>query len=451
VSLIEQRILISAPIETVWPYVSDPTLISRWNRAYKQIGVLSTKATGVGARRRSVGENGKSVVEEITAWLENLGYEYVAIDGPYQSFRGRYRLQAIPDGTIVNWAVDYQLKGLLAGLRNVLSFRRHQDSIMSDSLRALRKLVESSGVKLLPEAHARYALQAGPTAESRASRVVPLVGHTESAESEASGAMRAITINDDDIPDFGEVSTDQPSVAVPANAPILENSTKPDTGSFIPSFAAEPGETAHSSAVVEDDTKPRPPQNLKDAIAAQVGQGVTDLPKVADPIEDALESYSAPTVPISLVAPPREVEPVPDTQTMEVMPPAPKQPDTLPERIPTGPMQPVQSSTPITEQPIDKRDTKDVSIWDVFGMERPSDKVQAELNAVIASIQQRASESPSAPEAQATQLIPPVAQESRPPRSTGKNRKALPPVRSLRRGKVHEKVEVSVRPARSNK
>ena len=117
-SLIDQRILVVAPVETVWTYVSDPALLPKWNRGCKQVSVLTTKPTGIGTRRRCVGENGKAVVEETTVWFENIGYEYVVIDGPYKDFKGRFRLQAVPEGTMVNWTVDYHLRGVLPGVRN---------------------------------------------------------------------------------------------------------------------------------------------------------------------------------------------------------------------------------------------------------------------------------------------------------------------------------------------
>ena len=114
---------------------------------------------GLHSRRRYTTEGGRSMVEEITAWLEHLGYEAVQIDGPYQSFKSRFRLQAIPEGTIVNWSVEYRLRGPMSGLRDATSIKRHQQDLMAESLRRLRRTLEASGVKFDPEAHARYAMQ----------------------------------------------------------------------------------------------------------------------------------------------------------------------------------------------------------------------------------------------------------------------------------------------------
>ena len=432
-SLIEQRILVVASAEAVWPYVSEPMLIAKWNRAYRQMSVLSTKSTGVGARRRGVGGSGKSVVEEVTAWLDNIGYEYVVVDGPYASFRGRYRLQAIPEGTIVNWAVDYHLRGVFGGVRNLLSFRRQQENLMADSLRNLRKLIEANGLRLQSGEHARFAMQSGPSAEDRAARAPAYHGEP--------GALRPVTISDDDLPELPLAST--------------VGGAKLETGSFVPSFAAEPGATARlEPQVEEDDTKPRPPTSLRETVSPN---------ETADP--------AAPTVPISLVAPPSA--PLPDTQTVNlpaspppktkaptppVTPPkpAPPAPDTLPERIPTGPVQ----VPAIPEPPVDqKRDSKEMSIWEVFGVERPSERAQAELQAVIASIQKRAVD-PDSPEAQPTEPVMPVLPDrpvfpainpvSSPGLPKPKRRKAAAPVRPLNRKKpLRQKVKVAVRRPRT--
>src|SRR5262245_46553371 len=117
-------------------------MLTRWQQGLKQVSVLSTRPTGVGARRRIVGIEGRAIVEETTAWLENIGYEYVVIDGPYKTFKGRFRLQAVPEGTVVNWTVEYKLKGALGGLSNLLNHQRKLEDQMIGSLRQLKKTVE---------------------------------------------------------------------------------------------------------------------------------------------------------------------------------------------------------------------------------------------------------------------------------------------------------------------
>lgn len=378
-SLIDQRIFIEASVDSIWSYVSDPALITKWNRTCKQISVLSTKPMGLHSRRRYINDSGRSMVEEITAWFEHLGFEAVQIDGPYHTFKSRFRLQAIPEGTIVNWSVEYRLKGPMSGLRDATSIKRQQQELMADSLRQLKRLVDTSGVRFDPEAHSRFAMQSAPSPESRAARAPVQAGDDNSHDQR--GAFKPIAIGDDDVPDL-------PS-EVPAYSAELSDTASASASTPVSAAASAPAPTP---ATAKDDTKPRAPKALKDALAASRRKEVDD-------------SASASTVPISLVAPPPA--PTPDTETLEVVTPTPpppnpsSRPDTLPERIPTGPMAPVNPDS-------EKRDTKETSIWDVFGVERPSERAQSELSAVIASIQPKPAEPVAEPvvEEQATEAVP---------------------------------------------
>ena len=109
---IDQRIMIPAPIESVWAVLTDPASISQWDQTARQVTPLN-HVIGVGARRRCVDVHGKSRVEEVTAWLIPLGYEYRTIEGIYKSYGGRMRLQAVPDGT------QLQMDGHVSARRHV--------------------------------------------------------------------------------------------------------------------------------------------------------------------------------------------------------------------------------------------------------------------------------------------------------------------------------------------
>ncbi|MCC7446473.1 MAG: SRPBCC family protein [Anaerolineae bacterium] len=470
-SLIDQRILVVAPVETVWAYVAEPAMLARWHRGCKQVSALTTRTTGQGTRRRCVGENGKAVVEEIAAWFEHIGYEYVVVDGPYREFRGRFRLQAVPEGTIVNWTVEYQLRGLLSGVRNVVSFRRQYEDMMADSLRQLRRVVEASGVRLDPEQHARFAMQSAPSVEVRAARSAepstqPGVPKGTPAPH---AAMRPVAVGDDDLPDLPvPVNVSPPTVMrTPPTPPESEALPPPPPWAGLSKITEPP--------VDEEDTKPRPSTGLSEALARQRKFAEEPVePASKPPVEEDSRAPFAPTVPISLVAPPRPPEPELDTQTMDIKPPpTPRFPMPLSERVPSTrpsepnrsvqppvepphsepkrpssgrmpaiqpptpaapppvsepkrpssgrmaaipPTPPVESSRPLVEPkratgdttpqvpipdkpdaqvvpqagqkapPTDIRDTGEMSIWDVFGVSRPSERTQAELEAAISSL-----------------------------------------------------------------
>lgn len=367
VPLIDQRILIAAPAEAVWTFLISPPLLVKWHKGCKQVSILSTRTTGPGTRRRVTDPRGKTVVEEITHWLENLGYEYQMIDGPYRAYRGRIRLQAIPEGTVVNWTIEFQLRGMLPALRILLGARRRMENMMADSLRQLRRLVEHTGARIDPEKQARFAMRAAPSVEDRA-------------------AARA--------------------VAVPSEAPA--GTPEP---SFVAGLESAPPAapfTAEDASLA--DTKPRAPKGLQEAIARQMAELPAAEPQDEPPAPAAPAAEwdsAARTVPVSLVAPTPPDSGEQETQTMEMVPPS--VPDTLPESVPTPrsillPKMAVRleapkesedsaargqddSAIPITPPPTTPHDTGEISIWDVFGMMPPSERTRTELEKLITSLQ----------------------------------------------------------------
>ncbi|MBX3086309.1 MAG: SRPBCC family protein [Anaerolineae bacterium] len=518
-SLIDQRILVVAPTDAVWTYLVTPSSMLKWNHLTRQLSILSTHPTGVGARRRVQDARGRTIVEEITAWLENIGFEYRMVDGPYRNLKGRVRLQAVPEGTVINWIVEYQLKGMLAGVREVIGFRRGYQRMMVESLRDLRKLVEASGVQLDPDKQARFAMQADPGVEARAARNTPEGKPIPRAERVVlppteRPAPKAIVIDDDaelDTTLLPAVDAAKPNSAKPATAEVVaflkqqwakesDDSAPPaappasgspailhaftpptpapvngapplDQPSFVSKLEAEPiaqtssGVRIEEPPLNEEDTRQRkalqgvnhlpglepspatpseampavhieePPISLEDTPVS--GTGRIKVPPAADAVPAESGSHQALTVPISMVAPPEPPPaPAPTTQTMEVLPtpskpmpaalpPSPPRPESLPERVPTPPLimlpskrvqieDPDEASIPDSEAAIDApaptayHDTGEISIWDAFGLESPTQRGLAVLNEVVAQARATAEQSavpseakPAAPVAEA--------------------------------------------------
>lgn len=390
-AVIDQRILIAAPAEAIWVYLVSPTLIVRWHKGCQQLSILSTRTTGVGARRRVTDQRGRAVIEEITRWLDNLGYEYTMVDGPYRHYRGRLRLQPVPEGTIVTWMVEFRLRGFLAGLRSLLGVRRRTEVMMADGLRQLRRLVESSGARIDPERQARFGMRMAPSAEDRAT--LAQSGAKEPRIS--SRAPRASKIVEPPIESISPPPAEQ-EAALHAAVPMPSG---PD-GSLLP----------NATALSLADTKPRPPARLRESIsrAGISNDGALNgiLPRpVVPPMEPHTNwSTNARTVPISLVAPPPEPAPV-ETQTLHLESIASKQvtpaPETLPEQMPTP--RGIRLSTlsinagdesddsqgsgrGLVPPPTSKEDTGELSIWDVFGTVPPSERTKTDLEAIIASL-----------------------------------------------------------------
>lgn len=160
-TLIDQRIVIDAPPHVVWDHIADPNEVRRWHSGYRNISVLTTQQTGMGTRRRCTpAGGGKDVIEEITAWVEGLGYEYTQIEGgSFREMRARIRLQAGPDGTIVQWTLTYKPRGLVGTLRDVLGGKREMQAMMSESLRQLRRQIDELGMRMDAEYRERVSMR----------------------------------------------------------------------------------------------------------------------------------------------------------------------------------------------------------------------------------------------------------------------------------------------------
>ena len=167
-SIVDHRVLVNAPPEVAWQLLGDLEALPKWHINCTATSMLTTQHEGVGVRRRNTLRGRPDVVEEIVSWYPNLGFEYIIVDGPrYRSNRGRVRLQAIPEGTVVQWTFEYQLAGFLAGLRDVFH-RRKLDDELARSLKRFKQLVESSGVRMDAATIERVAMRAAPSAAERA-------------------------------------------------------------------------------------------------------------------------------------------------------------------------------------------------------------------------------------------------------------------------------------------
>ncbi len=392
-TLIDQRILVDAPPQVVWDYVSDPDKIPLWHTGYRKISVLTTQRTGLGTRRRCtlVGSD-KDIIEEISAWVDGLGYEYVLIEGgPYRSMRARVRLQAVPDGTTVQWTILYTPKGLLGFLKNLLGGRRQAQRMMAESLRQLRRQVDELGLRMDAEYRRRVAMRERLDANQRA-QYQPR--HATGETSEAASVPEAPA------PAAAPETPAPASPAPPVTPPVP--SAAPAEPSFVQDLVGG-GKLSDGVDSHVADTQPKPPAGWKEALAKQgitppqstmpTPQSVPVVPESAQP--GAPDISKAPTRPLPS-RPEAEVE----------VPSAPAEPDyrrpTPPRGIPAVRRQvittPVDPNTPLPAEPsrpvhlpppTSPRDTGEVSIWEVFGVTPPSAQDEGALEDLIASVSAR--------------------------------------------------------------
>ena len=363
VTLIDQRILIDAPPPIIWEFVSDPYRLAQWHAGYNSVSVLTTQQTGLGTRRRcAVTGGGKDVIEQITAWVDGLGYEYEFVEGgPYRLMRGRIRLQPGPDGTGVQWTVEYRPKGPLGLLRDWLGGRKQFAAMMAASLRELRQQVNALGLRMDDTYRARLGIQGRLNVTERAhyQRRHPVPGADSPAPAPVAESAP---------PPGGEVTAPEPPAAPPQAPPeraVLAAEAEPAAPAPLapaepvplPPVIAPPGATAPPGDAEPDYQRVTPPRGIP---AVQ-----------RPPAGDAPSPFARPVSPGEKMARPQPAPP-PDAPSPAL--PGDRERADRPETLPP---------------PTPKTDTGEISIWEVFGLRRPSERDEDALQGLIQSVEAR--------------------------------------------------------------
>jgi uncharacterized membrane protein len=327
-NVIDHAILISASPTFIWRFLGDISQNPKWQDDCTNISFLTTQHDGKGARWRYSTPKGKDVVVEITAWYDTLGYEYIIVDGgSVGENKGRVRLQEIAEGTLVQWTFNYEVEGAFSGLRNSMGLKRNLSNNIQDSLRNLYKLIqtETGGI---PTHEAKALLKEAPDVEERSSYEPR---HPSSIQDKMEEAFAE--------PDY------------PSEQPISYNIQ---------------GESIIEPPVADDDTKPNPVVQGTEEITVPTDiaepsflQGIPEPPIATDDTE--------PNAPITddEIATDSTPDNSSETKVDEV------KATSQPIETPVESKSTRQPERPITTSP-DVRDTATVSVFDIFGLQKPS-------------------------------------------------------------------------------
>lgn len=309
-NVIDLEILIPASPEFIWRFLGDPAALPLWQEDVASVSFLSTQREGQGARWRASSDKSADVVVEVSAWYDTLGYEYQLMDGTnFATNQGRIRLHEVTDGTLVRWTFQYELGGVLGGLRNAMRLKRSTTNQLQASLRNLHQLIlqESGGIS---------------THEAKASvREAPDVDERLSYQPRHPSA-------------FQEASPDE----MPAGAAEIATDQQP---AITHESAAEP-----LIMVVDTDTKPNP---------VVISSGDQEqLPPALEPDDTKPILIEPPLIEAPVVPAARLPDPAPAREVRE---------EALPE--PVAMPAPALSSA--------SRDSAHLSVFEVFGLKRPSE------------------------------------------------------------------------------
>ena len=318
-NVVDLEILIPASPDFIWRIVGDLSRAAEWQAGVQSLSFLTTQQEGIGTRWRCVIAKGRDVVVEAAAWYDTVGYEYTVVDGAgYGSNGGRIRLHEVTEGTMVRWTFNYELNGVLGGIRNAVRKKRSARRQIQDSLRNLHELVlqEAGGITTH---EAKASVREAPDAEQRSS----YQPRHPSAFSDT-GAMHASPL------DGGAVDPEQAMIL----EPTLEPSLPP--------------------APADGDTKPNPVVQISGAMAA--------APPLPAPEADSTEPIEMDLI---------RFEPAAAVDEDEPLEPAPAPIAAEPDPIPPPEPAPFRRAL----------DTSTVSVFEVFGFQKPSEAKLADASA----------------------------------------------------------------------
>lgn len=355
-TLIDQRILIPAPMNVVWGVLADQSQLPRWRVDCQQVAILTTRQFGVGMRRRCMNSAGKDKVEEITAWYEGLGYEYTLVDSrQFQNWRGRIRLQAVPEGTIVQWTISYDPAGFLRGLLNRLTGAKSGiEAECIESLRQLRRGIEQMG----------HTINA--PAEQRKSRTLQPVQSVLSASQQ----MKPVTVEEVEV-SIADTKPRKPDGLAEAIAALPEppKSTPP----AAPTVFTPPVPTPTAPMPLVPPPKPEPPKTPPVETIPPVKISDTEPKKAAVGLP--------PGMPESLkITPPKGI----DVSRLRYADELEDEDDTPPKAAVTA--QRDVTTTQIVRPglpPPTGQDSGQVSIWEAFGLKPPSQQDAEALSEIV--------------------------------------------------------------------
>jgi uncharacterized membrane protein len=370
-NILDHRILIPKSPQIVWEHVSDLSKNQTWQVNLTNVSFLTSKHEGNGVRWRYTTNDGHEYVAEITAWYDGLGYEYTLVDGAaFKQNKGRIRLQEIAEGTIVQWTFSYDLGGFLGGVRNALTFKRQIEGVMVDSLKMLWRVLNKSSDESSREA--KSILRQGLDYEARAQykprhpSVKPETVTSEPVPVGGSSIVEPPISDEDTRPRMPAV------VEIPPTAPEPEVEVETAEPAFLVSLPAEisferPPSPEMVEIIAPESHIPAAATSEHPAVVLESPSSVESEIQLSEDMQDAPEFVNPPgTLPD---------EPVIVAITAEPDVPPPSQSEPVAEATVAYR---TDDTTSISNKPVvlpDRPpvDSGEVSIFDVFGIPKPSE------------------------------------------------------------------------------
>lgn len=364
-NILDHRILIPTSQETVWEYISDIATNPTWQVDCTNLSFVSTRHSGAGVRWRYDTTGGRSYVVEATAWYDKLGYEYTFVDGaPFRESKGRIRLQEIAEGTIVQWTFSYEMGGLLGGVRNAIATKRQIEGAMIDSLRSLWSAIQKSGKNARPH-EIKSLMRDAPDYEAR-SHYKPR--HPSTKSDTPAEPLRGPVIIEPPISD------EDTRPRIPVTPAKLDTSVNEPV--FLTDLSDTPAEKAVEITPVPQEVMIIPPvESIPPAIPSV--ETTSEAPKQPAPTPEPTPPIAAVPV-VGDLAPTEEDKAVPPDraeimrEVLELSVPGILKEDSEENLSFTTTTTSSAQGRTLSTDDVAEMDTSEVSIFDIFGLPRPS-------------------------------------------------------------------------------
>jgi len=332
--------------------------------------LLTPDIQGRGMRWRQTTNSGRDQVIEITAWYDKVGYQYKIVDGsPYAENMGRIKLHETPDGTEIIWEFQYEVAGPFGGLRNALATRRTLENNIAESLWQLWEYISSIPKEERDAWVAKSLMKDAPDVEARAAYQSRHQPSKTTPPSSVSLSEPPVT-QDDTRP--RPVVAPEPAAQQPGTIPD-ETVTEPDFLKNVTPDDLQPTDQSGDTFDIQEKTDTSEMHYLE--FDATKPEPATEAPEWDAPTDPHLKVAS------DLVTNPPEREQTPavnpetlsdgepttneeaatqnthDLRTTEILPTA---------KDPT-------ESTPSTSDSDETADTAQVSVFELFGVQKPSE------------------------------------------------------------------------------
>ena len=305
---------------------------------------------------------------------------------------GAHPASEIPEGTLVEWSLSYQLGGIFSGLRNSLRIQRQFEKTMAESLKALYTHVRKAGSEHDVN-DAKSLMRDAPNYEARAQYVPRHPSRYAERTEEKSGDSEPLIpepafTEDDTRPNPALAAVEDGDSAPAIREPVELEPVTPSEPSITDDIDI-PGSALNDDQEVAESEYSRFKPPARDDTQDTHEEDATELAGDEDTVEDIaqeiVESVAASITEIEDAS--EHIETAPETEQAESI--SQSQAQTAPANDPMGPK--------IDTADID---TKEISIWEVFGVPRPSDTRPIQAVTAEASEGQSPAETP-APAAEA--------------------------------------------------